>query len=72
MVARLGRNQLFGEMALLANQPRTTTIRAATPLRLLALRQDVFVRLVEEDAGIALGIVRVLIARLASTLKSVR
>lgn len=72
VVARLGRNQLFGEMALLANQPRTTTIRAATPLRLLALRQDVFVRLVEEDAGIALGIVRVLIARLASTLKSVR
>jgi putative ABC transport system ATP-binding protein len=71
-VATIGRHQLFGEMALLANQPRTTTIRAATPTQLLAMRQDVFVRLVKEDAGIALGITRVLIERLASTLRGVR
>jgi hypothetical protein len=36
------------------------------------MRQDVFVRLVKEDAGIALGITRVLIERLASTLRGVR
>lgn len=72
VVAKLGRNQIFGEMALLANQPRTTTIRAASALRLLALRQDVFVRLVEENAGIALAISRVLVTRLANTLKGLK
>ena len=70
-VAQIGKHQLFGEMALLANRPRTTTIRAASDTRLLALRQDVFVRLVEEDAATALGITRVLIDRLANTLQGV-
>ncbi len=71
VVAQIGKHQLFGEMALLANRPRTTTIRAASDTRLLALRQDVFVRLVEEDAATALGITRVLIDRLANTLQGV-
>lgn len=53
VVARLGRHQVFGEMALLSSMPRTTTIRAAEALSMLALSQDVFVRLVEENAGIA-------------------
>lgn len=72
VVATIGRHQIFGEMALLASRPRTTTIRAGSPTQLLALRQDVFVRLVKEDAGIALGITRVLIDRLANTLKGVK
>ena len=71
VVAEIGKHQIFGEMALLANRPRTTSIRAARDTRLLALRQDVFVRLVEEDAAIALGIARVLIDRLANTLQGV-
>lgn len=71
VVAEIGKHQIFGEMALLANRPRTTSIRAARDTRLLALRQDVFVRLVEEDAAIALGITRVLIDRLANTLQGV-
>jgi putative ABC transport system ATP-binding protein len=43
VVATIGRHQIFGEMALLASRPRTTTIRAGSPTQLLALRQDVFV-----------------------------
>jgi ABC-type multidrug transport system fused ATPase/permease subunit len=71
IVATLGRHQIFGEMSLLAAQPRSTSIRCNTDVRVLALRQDVFVKLVQEDASIALAITRVLISRLSSTLRDV-
>ena len=67
VIARLGRHQVFGGMALLTSSPRSTTIRAETALSLLAIRQDVFVRLVEENAQVAVGITRMLIDRLAKT-----
>ncbi|MGH8034621.1 MAG: cyclic nucleotide-binding domain-containing protein, partial [Lysobacterales bacterium] len=69
VVATLGRNELFGEMALLAKMPRTTTIRARTPLVLLSVSQDVFMPLVEENSEIAIAMMRVLAGRLASTLR---
>lgn len=68
-VATLGRNEIFGEMALLSNMPRTTTIRAKTPLVMLNLSQDVFLRMLEENSEIAIAIMRVLAERLASTLR---
>jgi ABC-type multidrug transport system fused ATPase/permease subunit len=68
-VATLGRNEVFGEMALLSNMPRTTTIRAKTPLVLLSFSQDVFLRMVEENSEIASAIMRVLAGRLAVTLQ---
>lgn len=71
VVARLGKNQVFGEMALLADQPRSTTIRASTDTDMLALRQDVFVRVVKENSAVAFGIVRLLIDRLGNTLRGV-
>jgi len=67
-VATLGSNEIFGEMALLSKIPRTTTIRARSPLVLLSLSQDVFLRMVEENSEIALAMMRVLAGRLASTL----
>ena len=68
-VATLCRNEVFGEMALLSNMPRTTTIRARTPLVLLNLSRDVFMRLVEENHEIAVSMMRALAERLASTLQ---
>jgi putative ABC transport system ATP-binding protein len=68
-VAMLGRNELFGEMALLGSMPRTATIRAHTPLLVLSLSQDVFLGMVEESSEIAVGMMRVLAERLAATLK---
>ena len=69
-VATLGSNQVFGEMALLAEMSRTTTIRAATPVSLLAISSDVFLQLVEENSEIAAGIIRILAERLAATLRN--
>jgi ABC-type thiamine transport system ATPase subunit len=68
-VATLGRNEFFGEMALLSKMPRTTTIRARTPLTLLSFSQDVFLRMVEENSEIASAMMRVLAGRLAITLQ---
>jgi ABC-type methionine transport system ATPase subunit len=68
-VATLGRNEFFGEMALLSKIPRTTTIRAKTSVVLLRFSQDVFLRMVEENSEIARGMMRVLAERLAATLR---
>jgi ABC-type bacteriocin/lantibiotic exporter with double-glycine peptidase domain len=67
-VATLGCNEFFGEMALLSKIPRTTTIRAKTPLVLLRFSQDVFLRLVDENSKIARAMMRMLAERLAATL----
>ena len=67
-VATLGRNEVFGEMALLSKMPRSTTIRARTPLTLLKLSREVFMRMVEENSEIAIAMLRVMAERLASTL----
>jgi ABC-type bacteriocin/lantibiotic exporter with double-glycine peptidase domain len=69
IVATLGRNEIFGEMALLAKMSRSTSIRARTPLVLLSLSRDVFMRMVAENSEIALAMLRVLTERLASTLR---
>jgi ABC-type multidrug transport system fused ATPase/permease subunit len=68
-VAQLGANDVFGEMALLAKIPRSTSIRAATDLTLIRISRDVFVRMVEENSEIALAMLRVLTERLAATLR---
>lgn len=49
---------LFGEMALILNQPRTATIRAAEPLKVLKIDGDVFLRLVTENADASLAVMR--------------
>jgi len=68
-VATLGRNEIFGELALLAKIPRTTSIRAKTPLMLLSFSRDVFMRLAEKNSEISSAMMRVLAERLAGTLE---
>ncbi len=41
-LARLGAGEVFGEMGILGNTPRTATIRAATDLELLSIHRTYF------------------------------
>jgi CRP-like cAMP-binding protein len=70
IVAVLGRDQVFGEMALLSNAPRSTSIRARTAMKAVVITSDVFLRLIEENSAIASNMMRTLANRLANTLQN--
>jgi anion transporter len=58
----------FGEMALLTNRPRTTTIKAETDCEVLRLDRGAFLDLVREQPSAALAIAATLSRRLADML----
>ncbi len=57
-VGTLGKSDLFGEMALIMNETRSATIRAARHLKVLKIDADVFLRLVTEDPEASLRVMR--------------
>ena len=59
-LARLGRHDLFGEMAVICNLPRTADVSARGPLKVLQIEGDVFLQLVTGNPDAALGVMRVL------------
>lgn len=66
IVAVVGRNELQGEMGVIANTPRGATVRARTPVRALRIAADVFLRLLTENPGCALHVMRELSARVVA------
>src|SRR5262245_52315838 len=62
----LGPGDFFGEMALLTGEPRSATVRAEAPSRVLRLDRDHFEALVREQPSTFLAIARVLSRRLAA------
>jgi CRP/FNR family transcriptional regulator, cyclic AMP receptor protein len=63
-LARLGRHDLFGEMAVICNHPRTADVHASGALKVLKIEGDVFLQLVTSNPQAALGVMRVLSDRL--------
>ncbi len=66
-VAKLGKYGLVGEMAIFRNAPRSATIRAAGPLKVLKIDGHVFLRVVTEHPDAALTVMRILSDKLAAT-----
>ena len=66
-VAMLGPKEIFGEMAVLCNQPRSTAIAARTDVTVLRLQRTAFLNLLREFPDIALEVIRVLASRLEAT-----
>ena len=62
----LGPGDFFGEMALLTGEPRSATVRAETPSRVLRLERERFETLVRTQPSSFLAIARVLSRRLAA------
>jgi len=60
VLRQMGAREVFGEMALLDNEPRSATVRTIEPSQLLRLSQSTFYELLADRPEIATGIIRVL------------
>jgi CRP-like cAMP-binding protein len=63
VIGVLGSNASIGEMGVLSNVPRGTTVRAKGAVRALRIAGDVFLRLLTDNPGCALHVMRDLSAR---------
>ena len=66
-VARLGRNDIVGEIAVLCDVPRTATVRAASRLVTLRISKDGFFNLLMQFPQVGVGIMHELASRLHHT-----
>jgi uncharacterized protein YhbP (UPF0306 family) len=66
-VASLGPGQLFGEAAIMRDQPRSSTVRAISDVKLLALERDAFRELIAQSLEIAPDFDEVIRGRLESS-----
>ncbi|MEM7331763.1 MAG: cyclic nucleotide-binding domain-containing protein [Chloroflexota bacterium] len=64
---QLGPGEIFGEMAILEDKPRSAGIMALTPLEVLTLERTEFIALLQEHAPIALETLRSLSGKLRFT-----
>ncbi|MFQ5994469.1 MAG: cyclic nucleotide-binding domain-containing protein [Acidiferrobacterales bacterium] len=71
VVGTLSEHQLFGELAVLTNEPRSATLRAKGELRALRITDEAFLKLVSENPEVALDVMRQLSEKLALTHKKV-
>ena len=66
-IARLGPGEIVGEMAVLEGSPRSATIRAVRPSRIIRIGRDIVLELVRTRPSAALSIIRTVTGRLRST-----
>jgi CRP-like cAMP-binding protein len=66
-VARIGPGELFGEIAVLCDRPRTTTIAAAGDVELLRIDREMLAGLMSDLPDLAPRMIRMLATRLEAT-----
>jgi CRP-like cAMP-binding protein/ribonuclease BN (tRNA processing enzyme) len=64
ILSMLGPGDIFGEMAMLNQLPRSASVRAITDTRVLAFNRAAFEKLVKENYGVALKLIRTLAQRI--------
>jgi CRP/FNR family cyclic AMP-dependent transcriptional regulator len=69
-VTELGRDHIFGEMALIDNEPRSATVTAINDVELVPISEKQFLFLVGQTPFFALKVMRVLAQRLRATNKT--
>jgi CRP/FNR family transcriptional regulator, cyclic AMP receptor protein len=69
-VAELSKDSVFGEMALIDNEPRSATAIAVTDVELVPVSEKQFLFLVSQTPYFALKVMRVLAQRLRATNKT--
>jgi CRP-like cAMP-binding protein len=63
LIGVVGRNALIGEMGVITNAPRGTTVRAKGDVRALQIAGEIFLRLLTDNPGCALHVMRELSGR---------
>ena len=66
-VAKIGKNELVGEIAILCDVPRTATLRADDQVTTLAISKDLFFQMVRIYPDMGIEIMRELAQRLEQT-----
>lgn len=66
LLATRGAGEMIGEIALLADVPRTATVTAKTPLRVFVLTAPAFRRLVDANPQVERKVLRALAKRVVS------
>jgi CRP-like cAMP-binding protein len=66
-IARRGEGSVVGEMAIIADQPRTASLVASGEVRLLTIARRQFTAILRERPDTALAVMRVLVQRLAES-----
>ncbi len=66
-VARLGKDEIIGEIGILGDVPRTATITATAPTTTLKITKDLFFRMVTDFPTMAVEVMRVLAHRVETT-----
>jgi len=66
-VARVSKNAIVGEIAILCDVPRTATLVAVTDMDVLTVSKDDFLKLMKEFPDMALEVMRTLAQRLERT-----
>ena len=64
-VKRLSNGAFFGEMALVSSKPRTATVTATSPVRVLVVHEQAFRRLLNDSPSIQLKVLQTLADRVA-------
>jgi CRP/FNR family cyclic AMP-dependent transcriptional regulator len=72
VVARIGKNDIVGEIAILCDIPRTATVTAVEPMVTLKLTKDLFFRMLTDFPEIGIEVMRVLAHRLEVTTAQLR
>jgi CRP-like cAMP-binding protein len=67
VVARVGKDDIVGEIAILVDIPRTATVTATGELTVLKITKDLFFRMITDFPEMGVEIMRVLAQRLEQT-----
>ncbi|MGI9647618.1 MAG: cyclic nucleotide-binding and patatin-like phospholipase domain-containing protein, partial [Acidimicrobiia bacterium] len=70
LVGEIGRGEVIGEMGILADEPRSATVRALRDSNLVHIPADAFVRFLREEPDELFAITQLLIQRLRRSIRS--
>jgi CRP/FNR family cyclic AMP-dependent transcriptional regulator len=72
LVAKVGKDQIVGEIGIICDVPRTATITAETPTITLKITRDLFFQMINDFPVMGVEIMRVLAHRLEHTTAQLR